>query len=116
MELCKICSQKPPAPSRKICYACKSRIWADKNPVAYAWHMLKKSAKKRGYSFTITVDWFKDFCRRTGYMENKGRLFNNYTVDRIDNNQGYEPHNVRVITKSENSRKYHQEDKDNLPF
>ena len=44
-------------------------------------------------------------------MEKKGKLFNKYTVDRIENHKGYEPGNLQLLTLSANSAKYQNVDK-----
>ena len=94
-----------------VCSTCRSRVSRLNNPVRYAYLKLKDSAKRRNIVFAITLDWFKVFCKDTGYMERKGKMFNKYTVDRIKNDKGYEPGNLQLLTLSENSYKYQTADR-----
>jgi hypothetical protein len=41
------------------------------------------------------------------YMEKKGRGADNLSLDRVNNDLGYVPGNVKVVTVSNNSRKRH---------
>lgn len=49
--------------------------------------------------------FFRQFCIDTDYMLNKGTSKHSYTIDRIDNNKGYTPDNIRVLPNVENARK-----------
>lgn len=104
---------RPAAVQRTECNTCRSRRWIDNNPIIYVWHMLKKSAKKRGLKFTITKEWFVEFIKKTDYMENRGRLLSQLTIDRIENHKGYEPDNIQILTKSDNTLKYFHFDREN---
>lgn len=113
---CPNCNKNQCASGRKTCNTCKSRAWIDKNKIRYAWHMLKKSAKKRKLPFTLTLDYFTKVCVDTGYIEKKGRLMNDFTIDRINGDLGYHNDNILVVTKSFNSSKYHSSDETEMPF
>lgn len=65
--------------------------------------MIRHSAKKRDLPFTITLDEFKEFCAKTGYLERRGNQPEDLTIDRIDWNGGYHISNLRVLTHEENS-------------
>ena len=65
--------------------------------------MIRHSAKKRDLPFTITLAEFKDFCAKTGYLERRGNQPEDFTIDRIDWNDGYCIGNLRVLTHEENS-------------
>lgn len=99
------------APNRNECNSCKHRTWKDKNRLVFMWYMLKKSAKKRGYDFDLPKEWFVNFAISTGLAVNSGRLAHCFTVDRIRNDVGYIVGNLQVLTKSQNSTKFHEEDK-----
>lgn len=73
--------------------------------------MLKKSARKRGLPFTITLEYFKELVSQTDYMEKKGRKEGSLNIDRIDGSKGYEPGNLQVIEKEENLFKYYAVEK-----
>lgn len=83
------CNNKP-APKRRECYKCRSRAIIKRKPIDMCFYWLKKSAKKRHLSFTITLEWFRKFITSTGYIENRGRLADSLTIDRKDNLLGYD--------------------------
>lgn len=88
------------------CSTCASRKQRLGNPVNYAYHMLKQSARKRHIEFKLTLEEFTRFDSLTGYVENMGRGDTNLTVDRIDSSKGYEMGNIRALTYEDNvSRK-----------
>ena len=106
---------------RRVCCSCNYRIKSLNNPRTYAYHQLKKSAKKRNIPFGLSHNEFKDFCDRTGYLELKGKHSKNYCVDRIDDNKGYIPGNIQMITQyenitKENRRRAKKELEENCPF
>jgi hypothetical protein len=72
------------------------------NPTYYAWTCLEASARKRGIKFLITFAEFKNFCRGTGYLENKGKKSESLTIDRIDPAKPYQLDNLRILTWMEN--------------
>lgn len=112
----KYCRNKH-APGRRNCYKCKSRKYIENNPIKITFYWIRQSAKKRSIQFDLTMESWIKFIKDSGYIEGRGREKNSLTVDRIDGNKGYTLDNIRVITKSENSSKYH--DKENeypLPF
>lgn len=112
---CIQCKKKPKAKYRDVCSGCHSSNWAANNPIIYSWHMLKSSAKRRNIEFSLTKKEFINFIKKTKYMELKGRLFDSLTIDRIKGHLGYKLGNIQILTKSENSSKYHTEEKD-YPF
>ena len=55
-----------------------------------------------GRGITVCPEWdqsFEKFLRHVGRSPGRG-----YELDRIDNDKGYQPGNVRWVTKSENNR------------
>lgn len=75
----------------------RKKEWRRKNPMKYAFNTLRNNAKRRGKEFTITFEYFKEFCFITKHMENKGIHRSGYGVDRIDPTKGYIPGNIRSI-------------------
>jgi hypothetical protein len=100
------CGSTDLAPQRRECYKCRSENIRKRKPVDMCYYWLKKSAKKRHYEFSITLDWFREWVKQNGYMEGRGRTADGLTVDRIRNEEGYTPDNLQVLTKSDNSSKY----------
>ena len=103
---CACCKRKLPAPGRSECWSCKKRKTYQNDPVKYCWVVLRNNAKRRGKEFTITLDFFRNFCYATDYMQNKGKTANSYSIDRIDNDKGYTPDNIRILTLADNSSKH----------
>lgn len=87
------------------CNTCVKKEWREKYPMKAVFQTLRHNATRRGKVFTITFEYFKQFCYETDYIAGKGRRKKSYTIDRIDNSKGYVPGNIQMLTKSENSRK-----------
>ena len=100
---CKQCNNKEAAKGRSICETCKSRNWVNKNPYRATWHWIKESAKKRNLPFTLDFNWFKTLCDNTGYIQKRGRLTDQLTIERINPDYGYHHHNVMITPKRFNS-------------
>lgn len=88
------------------CNKCQSRKVRAKNPIKYAWDMLKKSAKKRSKVFTISLADFTILCNESNYIERKGRFNESLSIDRIKNELGYIKGNLRVVTNKVNRENY----------
>jgi hypothetical protein len=97
------CNNEAPK-GRKICWKCKSRKVKIDNPYFYYYNLLRSNSKYRGKQFDLTLDEFKEFCNKTGYLKLKGKLSNDYSIDRIDVNKGYSVDNIRLVTVSQNSK------------
>ena len=93
------------AKDRRICGKCRSRKYRAKYPLKAWYDTLKMNAKRRGKSFTLTLEQFSEFCKRTGYDEHKGKTANSLSVDRIKDHLGYSIDNIRAITLRENTLK-----------
>lgn len=93
------------AKNRKVCRTCENRAHRKRNPVWYAYDTLRSNAKRRKKPFTISFEYFKQFCQETSYHRGRGRSSASFSVDRIKNELGYVEGNMRVITKGANSRK-----------
>jgi hypothetical protein len=89
---------------RKLCAKCAKRKYREKYPLKYWYDTLKTNAKRRGKEFTLTIEQFSDFCKKTGYNEKKGKTANSLSVDRIKPWLGYSADNIRAITLSDNTK------------
>ena len=69
--------------------------------------MIRQRARQRGLPFTITLVEFREFCQRTGYIENKGTTAESLSIDRIDHDKGYHHWNICVKSFQENSESGH---------
>lgn len=100
---------RPPGPHKRMCNTCHDRVWRERFPEHHLWNNLKKSAKKRGLPFTISLSWWVAFCEMTGFAEMVGRGKGFASIDRIENWRGYEPDNIRVLEFGANSAKHQHE-------
>lgn len=96
--------------SRKLyhspyCSRCRSRRWRTAHPIEAAFHTLKHHAKARGIEFTITLEYFRNFCNITGYIEQRGKSSTSAQVDRIEEHKGYIEGNLQILTNAQNTRK-----------
>lgn len=88
------------------CSSCRVRIWRNNNPIEASYLNLKHNAKRRKKEFTISLDYFKQFCYETDYIAGKGRTRGSYTVDRKDETLGYIPGNIQKLEVGANVKKY----------
>ena len=61
-----------------------------------------------GRGIKVCDEWITDFQAFYDYM---GPRDKGYSIDRIDNDGNYEPGNVRWVTRSENTKKMHRDNK-----
>lgn len=90
----------------RFCSKHRHRYDKENNPVNYVFNALRSNAKRRGKVFTLTLEQFKQFCEETDYINKRGKTGKSASIDRIDNNKGYEIGNIRILTLSENSAKW----------
>lgn len=105
------CTNKPHERKGGLCnkhYSIKSRI---SDPVYDRYKNFKNNALRRKKEFTITLEQFRDFCHKTGYIIKKGMRGKNCTIDRIRNWEGYHIDNIQIKSNEANIRKYHDHDK-----
>jgi hypothetical protein len=99
------------APGKHYCHRCRKRSWYQANPISYKYSVLKNNARRRGIEFALTFEQFESFCMDIRYHELSGKKRNSYSIDRIDVRRGYVIDNLQVLTISENSTKWNNEDK-----
>jgi len=105
------CKNVPHPKKRGLCHTHYSRWRRLIDPVYDRFVNFKGNALRRNKNFTITLEEFREFCNRTGYIIKKGKRGRNCTVDRIRNWEGYHIDNIQLITDTANVRKYHDHDK-----
>lgn len=92
---------------KKYCDNHHKMAWRLGNPARAKFDNLRTHARARGRRFTIT---FADFLAVTDlqtYVDSSGTTKHCYSIDRIKNELGYTPGNLRVIPIGENSAKSH---------
>lgn len=90
----------------KFCGGCRSRKYRSENPMMASYMNLRANAKRRGKLFTITFEYFKEFCYQTDYVVGKGRTKDCYSVDRKKEELGYIPGNLQRLTVGQNKKKH----------
>jgi hypothetical protein len=99
------CSNEPNKKLGGLCFKHYGRKKRELDPVYSRYNGFKGNAKKRGKEFGITLQEFRDFCKRTGYIIQKGKRGQNATIDRRCNAQGYFIWNIQILTLSKNASK-----------
>lgn len=112
------CRNKPVAKKAGLCHKHYARRIKERDKVYDRYANFKRNALRRGKEFTITLDEFRFFCQRTGYIINKGYRGMNATIDRRCNIHGYHIWNIQILTLSQNSRKGSKfaHEREDLPF
>jgi hypothetical protein len=98
-----------------LCSKHRKRHYKENDPIAYCYSVTKSNARRRGKEFTLTLEYFRDFCLSTGYIERKGKLPDSLTIDRIKSELGYIPGNIQARSHLYNSTKQDKQEND-LPF
>lgn len=109
------CSNKPAEKKGGLCHKHYTRKTRLTDPVQERYHDFKGNSKKRGIPNSITLEQFRDFCKRTGYIVTKGRRGYNATIDKIRNKEGYHIDNIQLLTNKQNASKG-AKDLDDVPF
>lgn len=112
------CKNKPVARKGGLCHKHYARRVKERDPVYDRYHNFKNNALARGKEFTISLDQFRKFCKRTGYIIKKGMRGKNATIDRRCNLHGYHIWNIQILTLSQNCRKGTKfaHEREDLPF
>lgn len=98
-------------PDCSICFSCEKQNYRKKNPLKYAYQVLKNNAKRRKKDFSLTFEEFKLFAEKNDYMNKKGTRSKSFQIDRIDESRGYHVNNIQCITLKENIYKFRKSKK-----
>lgn len=101
----KFCKRKTETEGTKFCNVCRKMLSRKRDPVAYSYRNLMDRAKQRKIPFTISLEYFREFCYETDYIKGKGRNAKSYTVDRKINELGYIEGNLQILTLQANATK-----------
>jgi hypothetical protein len=113
------CTNEAPLHGGRVCYKCIKRKYRAKYPLKAWYDTLKMNAKRRGKEFTLTLEQFSEFCKKTGYDEKKGKTADSLSIDRRRDTEGYHANNIRAITLSENTKRQFDSSvapEENCPF
>lgn len=99
------CTNEPIYKKRGLCHKHYARALRESDPVGARYNQFKGNAKKRRKDFSITLEEFRAFCQRTGYIITKGRRGQNATIDRRCNAHGYHIWNIHILTNRANASK-----------
>jgi len=105
------CRNKPCAKKRGLChkhYHIHRRIV---DPVYDRYVNFRGNALRRCKDFTITLEQFREWCDKEGYIVKRGCRGKNATIDRVINTEGYHIWNIQLLKNMANIRKYHDHDK-----
>ena len=105
------CKNKPHPKKKGMCHKHYSIYRHIVDPVYNRFVNFRGNALRRLKEFTITLEEFRDFCERTGYIIEKGKRGRNCTIDRRKNEFGYHIWNIQIKSHKSNIVKYHNEDK-----
>ena len=113
--------RRPARPGKAECHRCTKRLWRQRNPYRAAYAICKAKARQRkskqwpeGIPWEITYAAFYIWARRTEYVTRKGNEAGSITIDRKDPRRGYEPGNLRVLTRAENARRGMREQQEKM--
>ncbi len=105
------CSNAPVASKGGLCHKHYHRKRKIQDPVYDRFVNFRGNAIRRGKEFTITLEQFREFCAKTGYILKKRMRGKLATIDRIDNSQGYHIDNIQILTMKANLAKYTEVDR-----
>lgn len=105
------CQKKPNPKKIGLCHKHYHEYRRQKDPVYDRYVNFKGNALRRKKEFTITLEEFRLFCEKTGYIISKGMRGKTCSVDRIRNNEGYHINNIQLMTIRKNIEKYNLVDK-----
>lgn len=98
------CKNKPAPKKGGLCHTHYTRKRREVDPIGRRFGQMKGKAKQRGIVFGITLEEFRLWCVRTGYLKKGVRGFA-ASVDRRCNLHGYFIWNMQLMTSRANAKK-----------
>lgn len=102
-------------PGRLLCNHHRNLREKERDLAAWAYRKLRSNCsrrrkaapphKKGNYVFTITLEYFRQFCVETQILMERGRSATSMHVDRIIEELGYTPGNLRALSNTDNIQK-----------
>ena len=90
---------------KSVCCKHEHESRQEKNPHRYWYGVLRRNAKRRGKIFTISLEYFIQFCKETNYINLKGKKSGSMTIDRKIDELGYIDGNLQILEVGANTRK-----------
>jgi len=87
-----VCGNVLTRKGRKCCRKCESRLRRKRHKVKSAYESLRTHAKERRIEFTVTYDYWQEFCALTNYHERRGTGKDDLSIDRKICTIGYTDH------------------------
>lgn len=89
----------------RYCYKCEHKQRKEKAPYRYWFGVLRRNARRRCKHFSLTFEYWVQWCDETGYLGIKGKHRGDASVDCIINELGYIDGNIRPLTVEDNAAK-----------
>lgn len=103
---CAYACRNSPAPRKAgLCHKHYRRKRREADPVAVRFNGFKGKAKARGIAFSVTLEDFRAWCNKSGYIVVKGQRGQTATIDRRCNAHGYHIWNMQLLSNRANARK-----------
>jgi len=99
------CTNTPIARKAGLCHKHYARRLKERDPVYARFNQWKSKATFRGIVNSVTLEEFRAFCKRTGYILTKGYRGQSATIDRRCNAHGYHIWNMQLMTNRANASK-----------
>jgi hypothetical protein len=106
---------RPAAKGRHYCNPCRNQKEKESDLAAWAFRKLKSNCKRRRkaapdwkkshYDFLIDLPYFREWCVETEILLGRGIYAHSLSIDRIREELGYRPGNLRKLTVADNTSK-----------
>lgn len=87
----------------RLCWKCRSRQLKQRHPETYVLNALRIRARQRKIPCSITLAEFKEWVKKSGYLETRGTEPTSMTIDRKNHALGYTLDNIQLMPHAENS-------------
>lgn len=110
---------KPNGKHERYCTKCRSDRWKASKPFSYHFNALRNNARRRGKDFRLTIEEYTEFAIKNKLFDENGAKYNNKTIDRREDLEGYHKDNLQVLSRPMNTRKqwvdYYRNNYDIIP-
>ena len=93
----------------RLCATHAKELSRFRNPIGSTFVEKKSDAKRRGVSWSLTLEEYTKIVMQQNYMDNRGCERHCLHLDRKDSTKGYEVGNLQIITCVENVIKGNKE-------